>query len=136
MGQLWTRVVECSCTRDLTPFIPSIYNYNTRHHYRLLMADYHHHVHELEIAGWEKVNGRWTRRSQLPTSNNRQGLRISSELQLLANLRYVATGNFQLTLGDCTDMSQSSVSKIVKNVCIAIASLAPEYIKFPNPVNC
>ncbi|KAK4318795.1 hypothetical protein Pmani_010218 [Petrolisthes manimaculis] len=53
----------------------------------------------------------------------------------MVTLRYVATGNFQLTLGDCIDMSQPSVSKIVKNVCIAIASHAREYIKFPDPAS-
>lgn len=48
-------------------------------------------------------------------------------------LRYIATGNIQRTSGDYTDMSQSSASNCVKNVAAAIAQLAPEYIKFPDP---
>lgn len=70
---------------------------------------------------------------QLPVSHNRRGLRISPELQLLATLRYLATGDYQLTLADCSDMSQPSVCRIVMNVSAAIASLAQDYIKFPNP---
>ncbi|XP_045112504.1 putative nuclease HARBI1 [Portunus trituberculatus] len=63
---------------------------------------------------------------QLPTSNNRRRLQISPELLLLVTLKYFAIGNYQLTQGDCTDMSQPSV-------CTATASLAPEYIQFPSP---
>ncbi|XP_042226263.1 putative nuclease HARBI1 [Homarus americanus] len=48
-------------------------------------------------------------------------------------MRYMATGNFQITLGDCSDMSQPSVSKCVRNVSDAVATLAPDYIKFPFP---
>ena len=61
------------------------------------------------------------------------GLPISPQLQLLTTLRYLSTGNFQLTIGDCTDMSQPSVSKIVSNVSVVIANLAADYIQFPNP---
>lgn len=63
------------------------------------------------------------------------GLRITPRLQLLVALRYMATGNFQLTLGDCTDMSQPSVCICLRHVSAAIARLAPEYIKFPDPAN-
>ena len=52
---------------------------------------------------------------------------------MLVALRYMATGNFQLTLGDCGDLSQPSVSKCLKHVSAAIARLAPQYIKFPAP---
>ncbi|KAK3881936.1 hypothetical protein Pcinc_013660 [Petrolisthes cinctipes] len=100
---------------------------NRRVFYNQLRPYLHSQLHDARSS--EKIQ------EQLPTSNNRRGLRISPELQVLVTLRYVATGNYQLTLGDCTDMSQPSVSKIVKNVCIAIASLAREYIKFPNPAS-
>ncbi|RUM30000.1 MAG: hypothetical protein DSY42_05310 [Aquifex sp.] len=45
----------------------------------------------------------------------------------------MATGNFQLTIADCSSMSQPSVYKYVSLVSRAIASLAPEVIKFPQP---
>ena len=63
------------------------------------------------------------------------GLRIAPRLQLLVALRYMATGNFQLTLGDCADMSQSSVSMCLRNVSAAIAQLATDFIKFTTPEN-
>ncbi|KAG0713872.1 Zinc finger protein 530 [Chionoecetes opilio] len=44
------------------------------------------------------------------------GLRISPSLQLLVALRYLATGNFQLTLADTADMSQPSVPRCLKTV--------------------
>lgn len=47
----------------------------------------------------------------------------------------MATGNFQLSIADCSDVSQPSVSKYVNLVSRAIASLAPEVIKFPQPVD-
>ncbi|MPC76630.1 hypothetical protein E2C01_071047 [Portunus trituberculatus] len=42
----------------------------------------------------------------LPASANSRGCRIPPKLQLLVTLRYYATGDFQLTMGDCCDMSQ------------------------------
>ncbi|KAG0726532.1 putative nuclease HARBI1 [Chionoecetes opilio] len=61
------------------------------------------------------------------------GLRVSPSLQLLVGLRYLATGNFQLTLADTADMSQASVSRCLKMVVHAIAEVAPRYIRFPTP---
>ncbi|KAG0724949.1 hypothetical protein GWK47_039535 [Chionoecetes opilio] len=55
-------------------------------------------------------------RHLLPSSRDRRGLRISPSLQLLVALRYLATGNFQLTLADTADMSQPSVSRCLKTV--------------------
>ncbi|XP_064109980.1 putative nuclease HARBI1 [Macrobrachium nipponense] len=70
---------------------------------------------------------------QLPNSLDQRGQRISPCNQFLVTLRYMATGNFQLTLGDCSDMAQSSVSRCLKDVCAAVATLAQEFIKFPTP---
>ncbi|KAG0714598.1 putative nuclease HARBI1 [Chionoecetes opilio] len=61
------------------------------------------------------------------------GLRISPSLQLLVSLRYLATGNFQLTPADTADMSQASVSRCIKKVVHAIAEVAPRYIRLPTP---
>ncbi len=63
------------------------------------------------------------------------GLPVPPSLQLLVALRYMATGNFQLSIADCSDVSQPSVSKYVSLVSRAIASLAPEVIKFPQPAD-
>ena len=52
---------------------------------------------------------------------------------MLVALRYLATGNFQLTLADTADMSQASVSRCIRRVVHAIAEVAPRYIRFPTP---
>ncbi|XP_069981458.1 putative nuclease HARBI1 [Penaeus vannamei] len=47
----------------------------------------------------------------------------------------MATGNFQLSMADCSDVSQSSVSRCVLAIAASIAELAPRHIKFPEPNN-
>ncbi|KAK4303886.1 hypothetical protein Pmani_024136 [Petrolisthes manimaculis] len=64
---------------------------------------------------------------------NNRGCSVPYHLQLLVALRYLATGDLQITMGDCSDMSTASVSKYVKIVATAIARLAARYIHFPQP---
>ncbi|ROT66023.1 putative nuclease HARBI1 [Penaeus vannamei] len=45
----------------------------------------------------------------------------------------MATGSFQLSVADCTDVAQPSVCKYLRIVAKAIADLAPEFISFPAP---
>ncbi|KAG0713136.1 putative nuclease HARBI1 [Chionoecetes opilio] len=71
----------------------------------------------------------------LPDSRTRRGLRIPPQLQLLVALGYMTSGNFQSRVCDSTGMSQSSVSRCVYLVTDAIASLAPDLIRFPEPGN-
>lgn len=52
---------------------------------------------------------------------------------MLVALRYLATGNFLLTVGDCQDISKSSAGRAVREMAQLIAYLAPDYIKFPQP---
>lgn len=54
---------------------------------------------------------------------------MSPETKLLA-LRFYASGSFLITVGDFCGLSISSASRAVKEVSEAIASLAPEFIKF------
>lgn len=61
------------------------------------------------------------------------GLRVSPNLQLLVTLGYLASGSYQLSMGDCNDMSQPTASKCICKVSAAIAELAPDFIKFPEP---
>nr|XP_027220134.1 putative nuclease HARBI1 [Penaeus vannamei] len=70
---------------------------------------------------------------RLPSSRNRRGLPIPRSLQLLIAVRYMATGSFQLSVADCTDVAQPSVCKYLRIVAKAIADLAPEFISFPEP---
>nr|XP_027222964.1 putative nuclease HARBI1 [Penaeus vannamei] len=68
----------------------------------------------------------------LPRGRNMRGLSVPPQLQLLVCLRYLATGSFQLRMADCSQMSKTSVCKFVGLTARAIASLASEYIKFPD----
>ena len=53
---------------------------------------------------------------------------LPTETQVCIALRYLATGDMQRTIGDTVRVSQSQVSKIVRNVTRAIARHAPRYI--------
>ncbi|XP_042877919.1 putative nuclease HARBI1 [Penaeus japonicus] len=64
---------------------------------------------------------------------NQRGSPIPHHLQSLVALRYLATGNFQLSMGDCHEMSQPTVSRCVRSVSVKIAVLAVEYITFSQP---
>ncbi|CAK1587254.1 unnamed protein product [Parnassius mnemosyne] len=57
---------------------------------------------------------------------------ISPINQLLATLRFYATNNSQLTIGDFSGLSTPTAHRIIHRVSAAIASLNHEYIKFPN----
>ena len=51
-------------------------------------------------------------------------------LQVCIALQFYATGTFQHTVGDTLNISQSSVSKIVKAVSVALARKREQFIKF------
>ena len=59
-------------------------------------------------------------------------------IKLLLTLRFLATGSFQIVLGDDCGISQPTVSSIVWRIIAAIAALAPPFIKYPrdgqNPI--
>ncbi|XP_047511710.1 putative nuclease HARBI1 [Pieris napi] len=57
---------------------------------------------------------------------------VSPVNQLLATLRFYATNNTQLTIGDFSGLSVPTAHRIIHRVSAAIASLHHEYIKFPN----
>lgn len=52
-------------------------------------------------------------------------------LQLLIAIRYYATGAFQSGVGDMCSVSRQSVSRIIRRVSEALASLRSEVIKMP-----
>lgn len=58
-------------------------------------------------------------------------------MQVLISLRYIATGNDQIGISDCCEVSQSYVSRCVSKVAFAIGNLSPDVIKFPenNDIN-
>ncbi len=52
-------------------------------------------------------------------------------LQVLAALRFYATGSFLAVTGDVHNISKSSVSRIVRDVSISLSRQAPTYINLP-----
>ena len=55
------------------------------------------------------------------TRHTRRNAALPPYLQVLLCLRFYATGSFQITVGDFLNIHQSTVSKIIKHVSIAIA---------------
>ena len=56
---------------------------------------------------------------------------ITARNQLLVTLRFYATGSFQLVVADTFHIDKSTVCRIVHRVTQVIASLRPQYVKFP-----
>lgn len=56
---------------------------------------------------------------------------VSPINQLLITLRFYATGEHLLSIADFGGMHVSTVSRIIKRVSEAIASLLPQYVRFP-----
>lgn len=56
--------------------------------------------------------------------------------QLLTVLRFYASAGHLSSIGDFIGMHTSTASRIVAKVSRVIASLAPEYIRNPNPNEC
>ncbi|KAJ4427679.1 hypothetical protein ANN_25328 [Periplaneta americana] len=70
-------------------------------------------------------------RPNLYESEDNRGLSISIETQVLTALRYYARSGYQDNTADLHNISQASVSRIITNVSVAIAGLAPRYVRFP-----
>lgn len=56
---------------------------------------------------------------------------IDAKTKLYATLLFYGTGSFLLVMGDFAGISESSMSKIIKQTSAAIAKLFPEFIHFP-----
>ena len=66
------------------------------------------------------------------SSQVRRGCHLSPIYQFLVAAHFYATGSFQIIVGDVNSLSQGAVSKIVKRVSTAVASLSKRFIKYPN----
>ena len=64
---------------------------------------------------------------------NPTGIPVPPHLQVLITRRYLATGNHQLTVSDCYDVSQPSVSRFCSRVTRAIARMSHDVIRIPTP---
>ena len=64
-------------------------------------------------------------------AEDNRGHPIPPDVQLQVALRYYATGTFQIVCGDVCNVSQSSVSRIVRKVSKAIAMKSTDFIIFP-----
>lgn len=62
------------------------------------------------------------------TNKNRA---LTPEQKFLCALRFYASGSFLINVGELSGLHKSSVSKIVKEVSVAIARLCPQFIAMP-----
>ncbi|CAI6361194.1 unnamed protein product [Macrosiphum euphorbiae] len=67
---------------------------------------------------------------QIKNSTDRNNS-IDPIIQLLVTLRFYATGNFLITVGDFGGISVASAGKIVERVSYALAFLSSRYIRLP-----
>jgi hypothetical protein len=63
-----------------------------------------------------------------PTNRNHA---LSVETQVLAGLRYLASGSFQQVVGDVLGIDKSSVSRCVTQFCESLVNKRHLFIKFP-----
>ncbi|KAJ8909798.1 hypothetical protein NQ315_014736 [Exocentrus adspersus] len=56
---------------------------------------------------------------------------IDPRTQLLLTLRFYATGNFYISVGDFIGVHKTTAGRIIKRVTEALVSLCPEYIRMP-----
>jgi len=64
-------------------------------------------------------------------AKSERGLPIPPLLKLCAALRFYATGSFQIVTGDLENISQSSISILVKEISEILAKNKEEFVKFP-----
>ena len=69
-------------------------------------------------------------RSDLDSKNNR-GLPLSPEHQVMATLRYLASNDLQIGVGDDFGISQQAISTSVAKVLDALLRHKDEFIQFP-----
>lgn len=56
---------------------------------------------------------------------------MTPEQQLLILLRFLASGNMQITVGDVVKVSQTTVSRVLPKVCIALLGHFDTFIRMP-----
>ncbi|XP_050691085.1 putative nuclease HARBI1 [Eriocheir sinensis] len=71
-------------------------------------------------------------REHLPAPTDSRGCPVPAHLQTLIALRCMMSGDHQMTLGDCHDVSQTTVSQCLKVVSRAVASLSRHHIMAPS----
>ena len=57
---------------------------------------------------------------------------LSPTLQVLAALRFYATGSFQSVLGDTIQVHKSTVSRVVEKISAILANRRNQFIQFPD----
>ena len=63
-----------------------------------------------------------------PTNRNHT---LSVETQVLAALRFFASGSFEQVIGDVIGIDKSTMSRVITGFCAALNHWAQEFIKFP-----
>ena len=70
-------------------------------------------------------------KDDIKEARDKRGYPIPPDVQPQVALRYYATGSFQIVCGDVCNVSQPSVSRIVRKVSNARAKKSKDFIVFP-----
>ena len=62
----------------------------------------------------------------------RRGVHVPAIIQFLAVLRFYSTGAFQISNADLHNLSQPTISNLIKRVSEAIAKMRDRFVKFPS----
>ena len=57
---------------------------------------------------------------------------VSVDLQLYVTLQFLASGGFQWLIGNTTQISQASASRIIHDVVDSLVEISDQFIKFPS----
>jgi hypothetical protein len=60
---------------------------------------------------------------------------LSTSLQLLCALRFYASGSFQQVVGDCVNVHQSTIYRVIRKVTYALCRHKNQFIQFPEGAN-
>ena len=78
------------------------------------------------------IEGEMLNPMQERRGGNHSGSPISTKVQLLAVLRYYATGSIQVVSGDLHGLSQPYISRLVRHVSQLLAVKGKDVIRFPS----
>jgi len=66
------------------------------------------------------------------TNPLRRGVFIPPFIQFLVFVKFGATDSFQITVGNLNNITQGTISKMIKRVAISVAKLYKHFVKYPS----
>lgn len=84
-----------------------------------------------ELYRFRKENVEWMAGYFLVTNEEKRGGALSNKEKMRTFLRYIGDPGFQIGVADDAGVNQSTVSRTISEVLLAIESKADYWIKFP-----